>query len=101
VIPVNSSSEKAAQMWNEKIKKPVRLLFIDGDHSYEGVKKDFELWSGLVIEGGIIGFHDYMSKGYPDVTRFVDELLAHTSCYDDVIQANTLKLIQKKTVTRL
>lgn len=101
VISIKSSSEKAVQMWNEKIKKPVRLLFIDGDHSYEGVKKDFELWSGLVIEGGIIGFHDYTSKGYPGVTRFVDELLAHTSSYDDVIQANTLKLIQKKKVTRL
>ena len=96
VISIKSSSENAAQIWNEKIRKPIRLLFIDGEHSYEGVKKDFELWSGLVIEGGIIGFHDYMSKGYPGVTRFVDELLAHTSCYDDVMQAGTIKLIQKK-----
>lgn len=33
-------------------------LFIDGDHSYEGVKKDFELYSPLVRAGGVIVFHD-------------------------------------------
>ena len=36
----------------------VDLLFIDGDHSYEGVKKDFETYSPLVRKGGIIAFHD-------------------------------------------
>jgi predicted O-methyltransferase YrrM len=34
------------------------FLFIDGDHSYEGVKKDFEMYSQLVRKGGIIAFHD-------------------------------------------
>jgi len=34
------------------------FLFIDGDHTYEGVKKDFEMYSNLVGEGGIIAFHD-------------------------------------------
>lgn len=33
-------------------------LFIDGDHSYDGVKKDFDLYSPLVKKGGIIVFHD-------------------------------------------
>lgn len=36
----------------------VDFLFIDGDHSYEGVKKDFEMYSHLVKPGGLIGFHD-------------------------------------------
>jgi predicted O-methyltransferase YrrM len=34
------------------------FLFIDGDHSYDGVKQDFESYSPLVREGGLIGFHD-------------------------------------------
>jgi len=37
---------------------PIDMLFIDGDHSYEGVKKDFEMYSPLVRKGGIIAFHD-------------------------------------------
>ncbi len=36
----------------------VDFLFIDGDHTYEGVKKDFDLYSPLVRQGGIVAFHD-------------------------------------------
>ena len=36
----------------------IDFLFIDGDHSYEGVKKDFEMYSPLVRSGGIIALHD-------------------------------------------
>jgi len=36
----------------------IDFLFIDGDHSYKGVKKDFEMYSGLVKKGGMIAFHD-------------------------------------------
>jgi cephalosporin hydroxylase len=34
------------------------LLFIDGDHSYEGVKADFEQYAPLVRKGGVIALHD-------------------------------------------
>lgn len=34
------------------------FLFIDGDHTYEGVKKDYMMYSPLVKKGGYIGFHD-------------------------------------------
>jgi predicted O-methyltransferase YrrM len=36
----------------------VDFLFIDGDHTYEGIKTDFEMYSGLVRPGGLIAFHD-------------------------------------------
>jgi len=36
----------------------IDFLFIDGDHSYEGVKKDFEMYSPMVRQGGIIALHD-------------------------------------------
>lgn len=47
----------------EKVKRalggrPLDFLFIDGDHSYEGVKMDFEMYSPLVREGGLIALHD-------------------------------------------
>jgi hypothetical protein len=34
------------------------FLFIDGDHTYEGVEGDFEMYSPLVRRGGTIAFHD-------------------------------------------
>lgn len=38
--------------------RPLDLLFIDGDHSYEGVSADFQLYSPLVRRGGLVVFHD-------------------------------------------
>jgi len=38
------------------------FIFIDGDHSYEGVKKDFEMYSPLVKKRGIIAFHDIVNE---------------------------------------
>ena len=42
---------------------PAKLdfLFIDGDHSYDGVKRDFEMYSPLVRAGGVIAFHDIVA----------------------------------------
>lgn len=36
----------------------IDFLFIDGDHTYEGVKKDFDLYSKLLSDNGIIVIHD-------------------------------------------
>jgi hypothetical protein len=40
----------------------IDVLFIDGDHSYEGVKSDFELYSTILSEKGIIMIHDTDEK---------------------------------------
>lgn len=36
----------------------INLLFIDGDHSFEGCRRDIEAWVKYVPEGGIVLFHD-------------------------------------------
>jgi cephalosporin hydroxylase len=66
VMPADSQSEATV----ERVRgltgdRPVDFLFIDGDHSYEGVKRDFEPWGPLVRPGGIIAFHD-MKPDHPD-----------------------------------
>jgi predicted O-methyltransferase YrrM len=38
--------------------RPVDFLFIDGDHSRDGVWQDFDMYSSFVTPGGIIAFHD-------------------------------------------
>lgn len=56
-IAGNSQSPEAFLKAQELI-PVVDFLFIDGDHSYEGVKADYEKYEPLVRQGGIIGFHD-------------------------------------------
>ncbi len=38
--------------------RPVDVLVIDGDHTYAGVKSDYEMYRPLVRDGGIVAFHD-------------------------------------------
>lgn len=61
--------------------KFIDVLFIDGDHSYEGVKSDFEYYKGLVRPGGYVVFHDIImtTQNQPllyvgDVPKFFSEL---------------------------
>lgn len=60
--------------------RPLDLLFIDGDHSYEGVRQDFASYSGLVGPEGLIALHD-ITPGPPEavggVPRFWTEVSAH------------------------
>jgi predicted O-methyltransferase YrrM len=51
------------------------FLFIDGDHTYEGVREDFNMYSPLVRDGGLIAFHDIaQSGGSREVYRLWEEL---------------------------
>lgn len=56
--------------------RPIDFLFIDGDHHYEAVKAEYQLYSPLVKRGGIIGFHDTNNRGIEgvEVDRFMAEL---------------------------
>jgi cephalosporin hydroxylase len=49
------------------------LLFIDGDHSREGVEADWMLYEPLVKKGGVVGFHD-CGTAHPAVGAFLDDL---------------------------
>lgn len=59
--------------------KLIDYLFIDGDHSYDAVKQDFNDWFPFVKQGGIISLHDsaYFRgfKGWPGPSKFTDEIL--------------------------
>jgi hypothetical protein len=51
---VSLSSEQVAPGW----RMPVALLWIDGDHSYEGVRRDFESWRPHLMAGATVVFDD-------------------------------------------
>lgn len=54
IICVRSNSNEASNVVNEELD----MIFIDGDHSYDGVKNDFDCWFHKLKTGGIIVFHD-------------------------------------------
>jgi predicted O-methyltransferase YrrM len=76
---IRKGSDEAARGWD----RPIDLLFIDGDHSYEGVRRDWEAYSRFLTDFGVTVFHDTTWDIGPDpgwdradmgVPRLVDEL---------------------------
>ena len=63
---IKSTLQEVRKIFNE-----VDFLFIDADHTYEGVKRDFELYAPLVKKGGIIAFHDIV-KHSPETGVGID-----------------------------
>ncbi len=60
-------SEDLLKRWNT----PIDCLFIDGEHTLKGVKRDSE-WIKFVKKGGFFAFHDvdYM---FPEIKQFVED----------------------------
>jgi predicted O-methyltransferase YrrM len=52
----------------------VDFVFIDGDHSYEGVKRDIAAWTRKVKPGGMICGHDFTNT-WPGCMKAVTELV--------------------------
>ncbi len=58
---------------------PLDLLFVDGDHRYEGVRADTERWLPFVRPGGTVLFHDAVPASryglvHEGVARWVEQL---------------------------
>lgn len=74
----NSHDINTLNMLNSVLKgRKIDFLFIDGDHTYEGVKKDFFLYRELVSENGMIAFHDiavHPENSGCEVHRFWEEI---------------------------
>ena len=59
LIPDVSQKQSTFDKTKEIFKdEQIDFLFIDGDHTYYGVKRDYEMYGPLVRKGGIIAFHD-------------------------------------------
>jgi predicted O-methyltransferase YrrM len=74
-----STSLEAVQGWQ----RPIDMIFIDGDHSYAGVKRDWQLFMPHVRQFGVVVFHDTLWDLRADlgaanedmgVPKFVEEL---------------------------
>jgi len=79
-IKLYNNLSNTAKKW---VRKPIDLLFIDGDHSYEGVKADIQNYLFKVKEGGKIVFHDYASSHH-GVKKAADELMGDCKVIEDI-----------------
>lgn len=76
LLRVDSHSKETSSMISKLLNgRQLDLLFVDGDHSYMGVRTDFEMYAPFVRPGGIIAFHDIAVQPPPnEVARFWNEI---------------------------
>lgn len=67
----DSHDESTYETVQETLDGEIDFLFVDGDRTYEGVKRDFEMYGDLVADDGIVAFHDIVP--HPDHESVVEE----------------------------
>ena len=71
LTPIRKRSD---QLGASELQTPLQFVFLDGDHSYEATRKDFDLVEPWVAPEGIIAFHD--CRYFKGVSRVIGEVLA-------------------------
>lgn len=78
---IQSTSAEVAVGWS----RPIDLFFIDGDHTYEGIRNDFESFQPWLRDHSLVVFHDTLWENHHEnvyyradigVPRFLDDLRA-------------------------
>jgi predicted O-methyltransferase YrrM len=95
VEPLVMSSEEAAA----SMTRPIEVLFIDGDHSYQGVRRDAELWLPRLMDGGKVLFHDVATAAYSGPRRIVRRMVCHNPRFDGVARVGSM-IVARRTARR-
>lgn len=84
---------------------PVDFIFIDGNHSYEGLKADWDGWSPQIAEGGIVALHDSRTSPIRNIdgagsVRFTNEVILHDPNFQVVETVDSLTVLKRITPQR-
>lgn len=88
VEPILATSEEASKKWNGE---RIGLLWIDGGHYYNTVKKDYESWEPFLAPEGIIAFHDSHWSG---PKRLISEVIKEPK-FTDINYVNSIACAMK------
>src|SRR5258708_25916238 len=64
-------SRDLAKTWT----RPIRLLWIDGDHTYAGVRADLDLYRPFLVDGAIVALHDALHPFDGPIRVMVEHIL--------------------------
>lgn len=90
LIRADSHSPETVQQVERILEgREIDFIFIDGDHTYEGVREDFETYSPFTKKSGIVAFHDIVENPNDvnwQVHRFWDEI-KHKFEHTEIVSA--------------
>ena len=87
---VNLSSETVSPGWSS----PVGLVWLDGDHTHEAVRRDVEAWMPHLVSGGLIAFHDAQK---PDLgPAMLIEEMVRSGDHEELEGAGSIRVIRRR-----
>jgi predicted O-methyltransferase YrrM len=100
---VRETGADAARRLAPKLAGRVEFVFIDGDHSYDGLRADWEGWSALVAPGGSIALHDSRSspsRAIDDAgsVRFTSEIILGDSRFEVADTIDSLTVLRRRSL---
>lgn len=90
VEPLVMTSSQAARV----LEGPIELLFIDGDHSYDAVRRDAELWLPKLADGGIVMFHD-VGTAYGGPTRVFRQSICWNAKFEGISRVGSMGVARR------
>jgi len=94
VVLLREWSHEAARHWTA----PIDFLFIDGDHSWTGLERDWREWTSHLVPGGLVALHD--SRPVPDrdvldSVRFTSDVVLHDPRFAVVDAVDSLTVLER------
>ena len=75
---------------------PVDFIFIDGDHSWEGVEGDWNAWSPQIAPGGVVALHDSRNRDGAGSERFTNEVILKDARFELVATVDSLTVLRRR-----
>jgi predicted O-methyltransferase YrrM len=91
IVGIKGFATDVAETWDGP---EVGLLFVDGDHSEESVRADYEAWRGFLSQSAIVVFDDFKTRKNPGVEIVVNEIIRHGD-FPQFIQSHNLGVFKR------
>ena len=98
VIWLRETGAEAARR-QEVTAAPFDFVFLDGDHTYDGLRRDWEGWAPLVAARGVIALHDsVLPKGHVDAgsVRYSSEVVVCDPRFEIVDEVVSLRVLRRR-----
>ena len=98
---VRQTGRAAARDYTAAGEPPVDFIFLDGDHSYEGLRGDWENWVPLVAADGVVALHDSCSSATRAIddagsARFTREVVLRDPHFERLETVDTLTVLRAR-----
>jgi len=99
---IRTTSELAAKQFRTTLRN-VDFLFIDGNHSYEGLRADWESWAPLIASGGLVALHDSRSTASRNLETvgscvFTKQVISHDPRFKFVEAVDSLSVFRRTDI---